>query len=97
MELEAIKIDLNILQNKLATKITKLDCYLFGSILTNVKQANDIDILIIYEGQEILDIVKKEFIALSSDNPFHINYFTFAEEKELNFIKQQKAEKIFGL
>ena len=51
--------DLNAIGTKLASKTIKLECYLFASILTNAMQANDIDILIIYENQEQLEIVKK--------------------------------------
>lgn len=97
MELEEIRYDLNILYKKLHDRITKLDCYLFGSILANDKPANDIDILIIYEKPDDLNFIKDEFKSLLINAPYHISCFTFAEEHELNFIKEQKAEKIFGL
>ena len=97
MELEAIKEDLRIIGNRLSSKIINLDCYLFGSVLTNAKQANDIDILIIYENQEQLEIVKNDFEILSISIPLHMNYFTSLEEQELNFIWEQNAEEVFSL
>lgn len=97
MELESIKQELIIISNNLCQKVSEVDCYLFGSILVNPRFANDIDILIIYESEIQIRILKKEFKPLSKEYPLHMNYFTHKEEKELNFISEQNAKKIFSL
>lgn len=96
MEIDYIKKELIAIGNILAQKIKKVDCYLFGSILINPVCANDIDILIIYENENQIDIIKKAFRDILTNFPVHMNYFTHEEEKELNFIRQQNAKKIFA-
>ncbi len=97
MDLEEIKTDLRSIQKKLESKIEKLDCLIFGSILRNSTMANDVDILLIYKNQNQIPIIKQEFKSLETMYPLHLNYFTFEEEKELNFITEQTAEYIFRL
>jgi predicted nucleotidyltransferase len=97
MELETIIEDLKEIGNKLLSKTNTINCYLFGSILTNPKSANDIDILIIYKNKDQLSIIKQEFKIFSTQNPIHMIYFTYSEEHELNFINQQKAREVFSL
>lgn len=96
MEIDYIKQELVVIGNMLSPKIKKVDCYLFGSILRNPVLANDIDILIIYENENQIDIIKKAFRDLLINFPVHMSYFTHEEVKELNFIRQQNAKKIFG-
>lgn len=97
MELEEIKVDLRSIQKSLESKIKNLDCLIFGSILRNPKTANDVDILIIYKNEYQIPIIKREFKPLEKVYPLHLNYFTFEEEKELNFIAEQKAKHLFSL
>jgi predicted nucleotidyltransferase len=96
MELEPIIQELLVIGNRLLQKVNLVDCYLFGSILVEPKLANDIDILIIYDNESQIKIIKEEFEYLSKEFPLHMNYFTPTEEKELNFIAGQNAKKIFG-
>ncbi|MEE4247113.1 MAG: nucleotidyltransferase domain-containing protein [Kangiellaceae bacterium] len=97
MELEEIKADLRVIERNLKPKIKLVDCLIFGSILINSKRANDIDILIIYDNHEQIPVLKEEFKSLEKIYPLHLNYFTFEEERELDFITEQSAEYIFKL
>ncbi|NLR82283.1 hypothetical protein HGH91_26945 [Chitinophaga eiseniae] len=97
MDLETIIQELKIVESNLVSIKPSIECYLFGSILTNPQLANDIDVLILYEDNRLLDIVKHEFNLLSTYYPIHLSCFTFSEQRELNFVKGQKALKIFSL
>jgi predicted nucleotidyltransferase len=97
MELETMKKELQQIEKNLSFKVKNIECYLFGSILNNPKLANDIDILIIYEDVKHLKVLKEEFGALEMFYPLHISYFTFFEQNQFNFIREQKAEKVFIL
>lgn len=96
MEIEEIKYQLNLIGNNLLSQSSGIKCYLFGSILKNPKIANDIDVLILYETEANLWLVKQELKPLIRQYPLHIIYFTLSEERELNFVEQQMAEKIFS-
>jgi len=71
-----------------------IECYLFGSALYR-NFPNDFDILILYNETELLTNVKSELKSIEIFPPLHLNYFTFKEEMELNFIEQQNAVRIF--
>jgi hypothetical protein len=96
MEMDTIKTEIQTIGESLFSKTKTIECYVFGSILTNPKKAMDIDILIIYENQVQLEIIKQEFKLMAKKYPLHINYFTFSEEREFNFIEQQGAQKVFS-
>lgn len=95
MEIEYIKYQLNLIGTNISLKTSGLKCYLFGSILENPKLANDIDVLIIYDTQKSLNILKQELRQLMTQYPLHFSYFSISEERELDFIEQQKAQNIF--
>lgn len=97
MELEGIKKELIKIGSNLSGNINQVEFFLFGSILTDPKKANDIDILILYESSSQIDLIRKEFKVLEEDYPTHLTYFTFSEENEFNFVKQVKAVKIFSI
>jgi len=63
-----------------------VDIYLFGSILNDFGNANDIDILVI--GDHIDGLLLKERLRdLDLFIPIHVISMTHSEECELNFIK----------
>jgi predicted nucleotidyltransferase len=97
MGLEEIKLELNKIGEDLGKTASRIECYLFGSLLLSDKSTNDVDILILYENQSHVRTVKEHFKFLSTIYPLHICYFTFAEEKQFNFVEEQKAVKIFGI
>ena len=97
MELEKVKIELNKIGSRLALETNNVECYLFGSILTSPKQANDIDVLILYDNGKQIQDIKREFNEIEHTHPIHMNYFTFEEDDELNFSSRQRAEIIFKI
>lgn len=97
MELEKIINDIKQIGKNISIKTSDVEGYLFGSILTKQHNANDVDVLIVYDNEEQINIIKQEFKPLESDFPLHLNYFTYFEETELNFISEVKAERIFKI
>jgi predicted nucleotidyltransferase len=97
MELEKIRNDIKQIGENISIKINGVEGYLFGSILTKQHNANDVDVLIIYKDEEQISMIKQEFKPLESIFPLHINYFTYEEETELNFVAEVKAEQIFKI
>lgn len=97
MELEKIRNEILQVGNSLSNKTKHIEAYLFGSILTSPKNANDVDLLILYNSIEQIDIIKQEIKKLESLIPLHLTYFTFEEEIEFNFISEVKAEIIFKI
>lgn len=97
MELKKIIDDIKQIGKNISIKTNGVEGYLFGSILTKQHNANDVDVLIIYCNKEQINIIKQEFNSLENDFPLHMNYFTYNEEIELNFISEVKAEQIFKI
>lgn len=97
MELEKIINDIKQIGKNISIKTSGVEGYLFGSILTTQRNANDVDVLIVYDNEEQISIIKQEFKPLESVIPLHLNYFTYTEETELNFISEVKAERIFKI
>lgn len=94
MEIETIIQELKEIGALINLKHNTLNCYLFGSVLTS-NHPNDIDILVLYDNLRQLEGFKEKIKPLKKVFPLHLNYFTFSEEKELNFVKNQNAEQIF--
>lgn len=97
MELEKIRNDIKQIGQNISIKTNGVEGYLFGSILAKWYDANDIDVLIVYNDEEQISIIKQEFKPLESILPLHMNYFTYTEEAELNFVTVVKAEQIFKI
>ncbi|WP_139255152.1 nucleotidyltransferase domain-containing protein [Hymenobacter psychrophilus] len=66
--------------------------YLFGSYIVDPNKANDIDILVIYKKDTIE--IQNKLNKIHESYLFHVIYLTEYEEREFNFISQQKALKI---
>jgi hypothetical protein len=96
MDLKKINKTLLEIGNSLSRKTESVDCFLFGSILTE-KFPNDIDILILYRHESQLKAIKSELEEMSVTYPLHVIYLTFLEEKEFDFVTQQKAKLIFRI
>jgi len=97
MELEKIINNIKQIGKNISIKTNGVEGYLFGSILTKQHNANDVDVLIVYCNEEQINIIKQEFKFLESIIPLHMNYFTYNEETELNFISEVMAERIFKI
>jgi predicted nucleotidyltransferase len=97
MELEKIRNEIKQVGNSLSTKTKLVEAYLFGSILTSPKNANDVDLLILYNSSEQIDIIKQEIKKLERLIPLHLTYFTFEEEIEFKFISEVNGEIVFKI
>ena len=95
MELEKIRNDIKQIGGNISIKTNGVECYLFGSILTKQFGANDVDVLILYNNEKQINVIKQYFNKLEIELPLHISYFTYTEEAQLNFVKVVKAEQIF--
>lgn len=67
-----------------------IDIYVFGSVLKNFSNANDIDILVIGDCIDGL-LLKEKLRDLDLFIPVHVILMTRSEESELNFIKSVGA------
>jgi len=67
-----------------------VDVYVFGSVLKNPANANDIDILVIGNCIDGLSL-KGKLRDLDLFIPIHVISMTHSEERELNFIKSVGA------
>jgi len=69
--------------------------FLFGSILNPVKNSHDIDILLLYSNysEQLIENVNHIYNILNkiSKLPVDLTVLSFAEEKELKFLKKQKS------
>lgn len=63
--------------------------YMFGSTLHGVGQ--DIDILIVGPGGDLLAQLKKELQCAGESLPLHILYMQASEERHTNFVARQKC------
>lgn len=95
MELETISKILFNKANKISLIIPKLKWYLFGSFLSGGKNANDIDVLILYNNEFEPPRIKKYLEELTSEYPIHLVLMTENEESELQFISRKNATQFF--
>ena len=65
------------------------DAYMFGSTLHGVGQ--DIDILIVGPGGDLLAQLKKEIQCAGESLPLHILYMQPSEEHHTNFVSREKC------
>lgn len=77
--------------------VRNIDCYLFGSILTNKRLKNDIDILVVYQHAIDVIIVRESLREIELMYPIQLLFLNTKEEREFNFISQQNALKIFSI
>ena len=75
-------------------KNDKIKGYVFGSASRSKKFPNDIDILIIYDDQNVPEKLRK-LIKGTGDMPVHLIFLTSQEETETNFITTQCCISIF--
>jgi hypothetical protein len=65
------------------------DAYMFGSTLRGVGQ--DIDILIVGPGGDLLTQLKKEMQCAGESLPLHILYMQPSEERHTRFVTREKC------
>lgn len=72
----------------------RCEIYLFGSALVNNANVADVDLLVVYQSEEDLPLVKTELSKVAKCFPLDITYMSKSEQLELDFIRTQKAKKI---
>ncbi|WP_090156184.1 nucleotidyltransferase domain-containing protein [Dyadobacter soli] len=95
MELEAVLLGLVEIEKRIRLKISGVECYIFGSILKDSWNSNDIDILVLYQNEQHISIVRREMEETKTELPLHVSYLTYNEETELNFISRYGAKLVF--
>jgi len=88
--IEAVKEDVLRIMYNLDLEGKSVKCYIFGSALRS-SFYNDIDLLVVYENVEILRLIKRKMLALELLYPIHLMCLTFLEEREFDFVYEQKA------
>lgn len=71
------------------TSLEHFDAYMFGSTLRGVGQ--DIGILIVGPGGDLLTQLKKEMHCAGESLPFHILYMQPSEERHTQFVTREKC------
>ncbi|WP_077730873.1 nucleotidyltransferase domain-containing protein [Methylocaldum sp. 14B] len=69
--------------------------YAFGSVFWKTRAISDIDLLVVYEKGVDLRGIKRQLDAIDRVVPLDVTYMTTAEEKELDFLAEQRAVDIF--
>jgi hypothetical protein len=65
--------------------------YLFGSVTTAKRPVADIDVLVVCENNEECTKVREAMSSVCAERPIHLLLMTQSEEKEVNFIRSQRA------
>lgn len=75
----------------LSSTISDLEWYLFGSFVVRPYEANDIDVLVVYNESSEPKIVRDAFHDFPLRLPLHLTFLLKQEVIELNFIAKQKT------
>jgi predicted nucleotidyltransferase len=95
VDLEEIISRLKHEARTLATHAPSARWYLFGSVNRGVRAPTDVDLLIMYENDYEARELRKGLESFSRMLPLHLLLMRKDEEKELRFITEQRATKIF--
>ena len=95
MELEEIAAKLQDEARTLSRQAPGADWYLFGSIVRRDPLPSDVDLLIVYKDDADAVTLRRGLANLSHFLPLHVLLLRKDEEKELDFIREEKALRIF--
>ena len=95
MELEEVTSKLQNLARILSDDVPDSTWYLFGSITRRDPLPSDVDVLIVYENDADAIMLRQGLANLSHFLPLHVLLLRRDEEKELHFIQEQSAWRIF--
>jgi predicted nucleotidyltransferase len=95
MDLEEVSSALREQAKAIAAKVPGSDWYLFGSVVRGVSLPSDIDLLIVYSTARDARELREGLKAYSASVPIHLFLLRKDEEKELQFVRQQRALRIF--
>gem|GEM_PF-1742594 len=76
------------------SELSLVDLYLFGSIISHHNHVNDVDLLVVYEKESDLPVVKNVLHRIGWKMPLDITYMNREEERELDFVKRQGAVRV---
>lgn len=94
MELGLIVKNLVEVKSILLSKQVKSEFFVFGSILNKGALPSDIDLLVIYQGENDPNTIRHELKPLCMNYPVDLTFMTDSEELELNFIIRTQAINI---
>ena len=95
MDLKAITLALIQKAMALENHAPGAEWFLFGSITRGVRLPNDLDLLIIYKNDSDAGALRQGLESFAQSLPLHLLLLRRDEEKELEFVKGQKAMRIF--
>lgn len=72
------------------------DCkwFLFGSLCRNQRAPSDVDLLILSDTIECCIEIRERLQAFIDANPIDLSIMTWREERELNFIRNTRAQSL---
>jgi predicted nucleotidyltransferase len=95
MDLEKIITDLKGVACSLGSHVAASQWYVFGSTTRHKKLPADIDVLIVYEKDSDVQKLRLGLEALGRRFPLHVLFLRADEERELKFVAEQAAIRIF--
>jgi hypothetical protein len=81
--------------SRISEMISGTTWYLFGSMLTNARHANDIDLLVIHERADDGPTLRAELTTISATIPLDLMIVSEDEEQALNVRGRYRLRQIF--
>jgi predicted nucleotidyltransferase len=95
MDLDEVSLTLRELAKLLAAKAPTAEWYLFGSAVRRVPLPSDIDVVIVYSNISDARELREGLRSYSESVPLHLLLLRQDEENELQFVRDQRAIRIF--
>jgi predicted nucleotidyltransferase len=95
MDLEEVSSVLREQAKVIAAKVPSAEWYLFGSVVRGVPLPSDIDLLIVYSTPGDARELREGLKSYSASVPLHLFMLRKDEENELQFVRQERAIRIF--
>jgi predicted nucleotidyltransferase len=95
VELEEIAANLRGEARILSKQAPGARWYLFGSIVRRHPLPSDVDLLIVYEKDDDARALRRGLDHLCQSFPLHLLLLRQDEEREVHFVDEQKALRIF--
>ena len=95
MDLEEVSLTLRDQAKRLAAKVPTAKWYLFGSVVRRVPLPSDIDVVIVFSNASDARELREGLGSYSESVPLHLLLLLQGEENELQFVRDQRAIRIF--
>jgi predicted nucleotidyltransferase len=79
----------------LSTEVPESRWYVFGSVLRNPEEAEDIDVLILCSTGDDASFIRRRLRDFCLSHPVHLLLATWEEERELQFVETQGCVQLF--